>query len=344
MFINENLLVRLGACEDRAAFVERFPQGAVVTPELCVAHADAMNWGWVVASLLTAAERREVERRTRDAQRAANSEITAADAAHRDRLRQLRAEHPAMAERERLLDAASIGHDAGLKAAYAAQEAARLAADERHRAERIAAQRAYEEALAAARARYDEVMLPARQAYREAEVAALASRALTRQRVIDRFKAEHEAYRAAVAEAEQAHRGRVAGLSAGYNVCVARAFGEVAQGVDRYPAPPGWTGPGQPVAPPAEPARAKPEPAGAGAERREEATTGRPATMHGYVPVAAEPAAAAAAPAKEPPATPPPTVAPPGGSNPLYRAVTPAWPTSPHPWRVDGFRVYTEPW
>lgn len=54
MFVNIHTLTNLDACYDyRDAFDVRFPNGVLVTPELCVHHADEFSWGWAVEELLS---------------------------------------------------------------------------------------------------------------------------------------------------------------------------------------------------------------------------------------------------------------------------------------------------
>jgi hypothetical protein len=54
MFVNIHTLGRLDACYDyRDAFDVLFPNGTLVTPELCVQHSDSFEWGWAVEELLS---------------------------------------------------------------------------------------------------------------------------------------------------------------------------------------------------------------------------------------------------------------------------------------------------
>jgi len=54
MFVTRETLEQLDACDDyRDAFDVLFPNGALVTPELCVKHSDSFQWGWAVEELLS---------------------------------------------------------------------------------------------------------------------------------------------------------------------------------------------------------------------------------------------------------------------------------------------------
>jgi hypothetical protein len=60
MFVTRTTLMNLDACGDyRDAFDVLFPNGTLVTPELCVNHARVFSWDWAVDELLSSAGQRE---------------------------------------------------------------------------------------------------------------------------------------------------------------------------------------------------------------------------------------------------------------------------------------------
>ena len=83
MKVTVALLRKKGACSEQVTkFQELFPEGVMVTEELCVQHSEVFNWGWAVANLLPASARAEYDKAMASARAEYNKAVASARAGY----------------------------------------------------------------------------------------------------------------------------------------------------------------------------------------------------------------------------------------------------------------------